>query len=77
MRKEELVMNIISIRVGDVLELKKPHPCGERRFKVMRTGSEVRILCAGCGRDMTLERIKLEKAIKRVIPADDNTSPDI
>lgn len=63
-------MKIIPIHVDDVLELKKPHPCGEKRFKVLRTGSEVRIVCVGCGRDMVLDRLKLEKAVKTVIPAD-------
>lgn len=63
-------MKIIPIRVGDLLELKKPHPCGEKRFKVMRTGSEVRIICIGCGRDMVMDRLKLEKAVKTVTPAD-------
>ncbi len=62
-------MTIIPIRVGDTLELKKPHPCGEKLFRVMRSGSEVRILCVGCGRDMTFERVKLERAVRRVIPA--------
>ena len=66
-------MKIIPIRVGDVLELKKPHPCGEKHFKVMRTGSEVRIVCVGCGRDMVLDRLKLEKAVKTVTPAEDDT----
>ena len=60
-------IQIIKINVGDVLELKKPHPCGGKLFKVMRTGSDVRIVCASCGRDMTLDRIKLEKAIKKII----------
>ena len=63
-------MKIIPIHVGDVLELKKPHPCGEKHFKVLRTGSEVRIVCVGCGRDMVLERLKLEKAVKTVISAE-------
>ncbi len=63
-------MKIIPIHVGDVLELKKPHPCGEKRFKVLRTGSEVRIVCVGCGRDMVLDRLKLEKAVKTVTPTD-------
>ena len=57
-------MEIIKLSVGDVVELKKPHPCGERLFKILRVGSEVRIVCMGCGRDMNLDRIKLEKAIK-------------
>ena len=58
--------NIIKIAVGDVLELKKPHPCGEKHFQVMRIGSDIRIVCCGCGRDMTLPRVKLEKAIKKI-----------
>ena len=60
-------MEIIKFAVNDVLELKKTHPCGCKNFKVVRIGSEVRIVCLGCGRDMTLDRIKLEKSIKRVI----------
>ena len=63
-------MPIIPIKVGDTLELKKPHPCGERKFRVMRTGSEVRIVCIGCGRDMTLDRVKLERAVRHHTPAD-------
>ncbi len=59
---------IIKISVGDTLELKKQHPCGSKRFKVLRVGSDVRIVCSGCGRDMTLPRIKLEKSIKKLIP---------
>ena len=62
---------IIPLTVGDVLELKKPHPCGKSRFAVLRVGSEVRIKCETCGRDMTLDRIKLEKAIKHRLPADE------
>lgn len=65
-------MPIMPIKVGDTLELKKPHPCGERLFRVMRTGSEVRIVCVGCGRDMSLDRVKLERAVRNRIPADDS-----
>ena len=64
-------MQIISMKVGDILELKKPHPCGERCFRVMRVGSEVRVVCTGCGRDMVLDRVKLEKAIRKLIPAEE------
>ena len=60
-------VQILKINVGDILELKKPHPCGNKLFKVLRVGSDVRILCSECGRDMTLERIKLEKSVKQII----------
>jgi len=68
-------MQIIRMRVGDTLELKKPHPCGDKRFRVMRVGSEVRILCLGCGRDMVLDRVKLERAIRKLFPAEDTEAP--
>ena len=57
-------MNIIKIQAGDILHLKKPHPCGCADFTVIRVGSQVRVICKGCGRDMNLDRIKLEKSIK-------------
>lgn len=59
---------ILKICTGDVLELKKPHPCGEKLFTVARLGSDVRIICKGCGRDLTLPRVKLEKAVKKIHP---------
>ncbi len=61
-------MEIIKIEVGDILLMKKPHPCGEHKFRVMRTGSDIRIVCCGCGRDVTVPRVKLEKNIKKVNP---------
>lgn len=60
-------MNIIRFSVGDTLILKKNHPCSSNLFKVARVGSDIRIICAKCGRDLTLPREKLEKAIKKVI----------
>ncbi len=61
------------IQVGDILEMKKPHPCATSgtRFRVLRVGSDIRIVCIACGRDLTLPRVKLEKSIKRIIPAED------
>ena len=62
-------MRIVRFSVGDTLEMKKEHPCGSKKFKVLRVGSDVRIVCCSCGRDVTLDRVKLEKSIKKVIPA--------
>lgn len=62
-------MNIPKISVGDTLELKKNHPCGSKLFTVARIGTDIRIICNGCGRDMTQPREKLEKAIKRIYPS--------
>ena len=62
-------MNIIRMKVGDKLILKKPHPCKCHEFLVLRVGSDVRIQCTGCKKDMTLDRLKLEKAVKQHIPS--------
>lgn len=62
---------IIKIRQGDKLRLKKPHPCGGSLFRVIRVGAQVRVVCLTCERDMTVDRIKLEKAIKQVFPIEE------
>ena len=60
-------MNDLKFTVGDVLVMKKKHPCSSITFKVARTGSDVRVICTGCGRDLILPREKLEKSIKNVV----------
>lgn len=64
----ETYMQIIKFQVGDTIELKKPHPCQNKMFRILRVGGEMRIVCTKCGRDMTIDRLKLEKATKRVLP---------
>ena len=60
-------MERIVFSVGDTLLMKKKHPCSSSTFKVLRGGTDVRVVCQGCGRDMTLERTALEKMIKKVV----------
>ena len=59
-------MKIIKIAVGDILRMKKQHPCGCFEFTVLRIGSDIRVKCLGCDRDMNVPREKLEKKIKLV-----------
>lgn len=61
-------MQIVKLDVGDILQMKKEHPCGASEFLVLRVGSDIRIRCRGCGHDVTLPREKLEKNIKKVTP---------
>lgn len=60
-------MNIIKYCVNDVIELKKAHPCGSKQFRVLRVGGVMRIVCLGCSRDMEIDRLKLEKATKKIV----------
>ena len=64
-------MDIIKFRLGDVIELKKAHPCGSKQFKILRVGSIMRIVCVGCARDMDIDRIKLEKATKKIVSSNE------
>ncbi len=68
-------MNIPKITVGDILTLKKKHPCGSLDFEVLRVGSDIRMVCRGCGRDLTLPREKVEKALKKITPAAKEEDP--
>ena len=60
-------MPILPLRPEDRIQMKKPHPCGGKIFRIVRVGSQVRVICESCGRDMTLDRVKLEKAIKQIL----------
>lgn len=57
----------MDVRVGDVLEMKKQHPCGEKQFYVLRSGMDFRLRCQGCGREILIPRSKAEKNIKKII----------
>lgn len=57
----------MDVRVGDVLRMKKPHPCGSLEFTVLRVGMDFKIRCTGCGREVMLPRAKIEKNIKKVV----------
>lgn len=52
--------------VGDVVVMKKPHPCGSARWEITRTGMDFGIKCCGCGHFVMLPRAKFEKAVKAV-----------
>ena len=64
------MMRIIKFSVGDTLVMKKKHPCSSDTFKILRVGSDIRIICTLCKRDLTVERRKLEKMIKAVYTAE-------
>ena len=61
----------MDIRLHDIVELKKPHPCGSRRWEVFRIGMDVKLRCLGCGHELMLPRSKVEKSIKKLIREDE------
>lgn len=57
----------MDIKVGDCLIMKKPHPCGQNKFTVLRIGMDFKLRCNGCGHEIMAPRVKIEKRIKSVV----------
>lgn len=57
----------MDIQVGDILKMKKQHPCGSAEWEVLRIGADFRLKCAGCGHQIMIPRVKAEKNVRGVI----------
>ena len=57
---------MMEIQLGDVLTMKKGHPCGENRWLVLRVGADLRLRCMGCSHEVMLPRVKAEKSIRTI-----------
>ena len=51
---------------GDILVMKKSHPCGSNRMIVLRSGMDFKLRCTGCGREFMVPRNKIERRIKQI-----------
>lgn len=63
----------MDVRVGDILVMKKQHPCGSKEWLVLRVGMDFRLRCRGCGHELMLPRAKAEKAIKTIQRTEEET----
>jgi Uncharacterized protein conserved in bacteria len=66
----------IAFDLNDVVEMKKPHPCGTNQWKVIRMGADIRIKCLGCGHSVMLPRSEFQKKIKRVLETGTRVNQD-
>lgn len=57
----------LELRVGDVIRLRKPHPCGGYEWDVLRIGGEIGVKCQTCGRRLMLSRRELERRMKNFV----------
>lgn len=56
----------MDVRVGDILTMKKDHPCGSKEMFVLRSGMDFKLRCVGCGREFMVPRSKIEKSIRSI-----------
>lgn len=61
----------MDIHVGDILKLKKQHPCGSKEWEVLRVGADFRLKCKGCEHQIMIARKLLEKNIKEIVSEND------
>ena len=54
-------------QVGDIVKLKKPHPCGSQEWEILRVGMDIKLRCLGCGHELMLPRSKAEKSIRKIL----------
>ncbi|MBR5800589.1 MAG: DUF951 domain-containing protein [Lachnospiraceae bacterium] len=60
----------MDIQVGDIIKMKKNHPCGSFEWEVLRIGADFRLKCMGCGHQIMIPRRQAEKNIKKVEKSD-------
>ncbi|MDO5649321.1 MAG: DUF951 domain-containing protein [Gallicola sp.] len=53
-------------KIGDIVTLKKGHPCGENKWEVLRTGVDIKLKCLGCEKVVWLSRIDFDKRIRKI-----------
>ncbi len=62
---------VLKLELGDVVRLKKRHPCGSYLWEVVRLGADIGLRCLGCRRRILVERPYLERRVKQVLPRTD------
>ena len=60
-------MNTVRYNVGDIVKMKKVHPCGSQEWEITRTGMDFGLKCCGCSRFVLVPRPKFEKAVRAVV----------
>ncbi|MGL5152098.1 MAG: DUF951 domain-containing protein [Clostridium sp.] len=58
---------IEAFELGDIVEMKKEHPCGSKQFEITRVGADIKIRCINCDRVVMIPRSKFVKGAKKVV----------
>lgn len=61
--------------LGDLVQMRKTHPCGSDRWTITRTGADVKMRCEGCGRVVMLNRPEFEKRVRKILQSAEASEP--
>lgn len=64
-------MDVREFSVGDVVKMKKEHPCGSNEWEITRTGVDFVLKCLKCNRQVMIPRIKFERAVRAILRKQD------
>ena len=64
----------MEVKLGDIVRLRKPHPCGGYEWRVLRLGADIRIQCLRCNRRVLLEQREFERSVKTLLQQDRQSS---
>jgi hypothetical protein len=73
-----MAVDYTEVRIGDEVRMRKPHPCGSDRWRVVRLGADIGIVCNGCGRKVLLPRSQFMRQVKALLergPGPSGTPP--
>lgn len=54
-------------KLGSIVTMKKPHPCGTNEWVIIRTGADIKIKCSNCGRSVMMPRVEFNKKVKKIL----------
>jgi hypothetical protein len=74
MKKGESEMERKQYQLGDIVQMKKPHPCGSNEMEIIRLGMDIRIKCVGCKHSVLVPRAKFESKLKKVLRSNPSAS---
>ncbi len=60
---------LTELQLGDIIRMRKPHPCGGYEWRVVRLGADIGLECLTCGRRVMLERRQLKNRMKKIVKA--------
>ena len=65
----------MNLLVGDIIKMKKPHPCGSKEWELLRVGMDFRMKCMGCEHQVMLPRVQAEKNIRGIVRNGESLTP--
>ncbi|MGI6189762.1 MAG: DUF951 domain-containing protein [Clostridiales bacterium] len=61
----------VQYSIGDIVQTRKQHPCGNDKWEIIRVGADFKIKCLNCGRVVMFDRENFEKRVKKILKSDE------